>query len=301
MKKILAFGEIIWDVYPDASAIGGAALNFAAHVTASGGAAYLFSAVGEDSLGDKAIDEISGFGINTSFIKRSDRQTGRCDVSLDKNGVPSFKVIEDTAYDNIRITERDIAEIRAISPDVLYFGTLIQRGEVSRASLARLISECSFGEIVCDINLRKNCYDRDSAQLCLKKATILKLSDEEEPLLRELGLYRVEGDSHAAIARAICESYKNVRTVLLTLGGNGSFIYESETGEHFYVAAKPARVASTVGAGDSYVAAFLVSYLSGAGLKRSAELASTVSGYVVAHTEAVPSYTLRGGEIVNNE
>ena len=34
---VLVFGEIIWDVYPDKSCIGGAPLNFAAHFVREGG------------------------------------------------------------------------------------------------------------------------------------------------------------------------------------------------------------------------------------------------------------------------
>ena len=62
--KILSFGEIIWDVYPDKRHIGGAPLNLAAHAKKQGAEAYLMSAVGDDELGKKALSALDGFGVN---------------------------------------------------------------------------------------------------------------------------------------------------------------------------------------------------------------------------------------------
>ena len=185
MKKILSFGEIIWDVYEKGAVIGGAALNFSAHAARCGQETYMFSAVGQDALGREAIDIIHTFGVRTDFIKHADKETGRCLVRLDKNGVPSYHVVQDVAYDHITVSNHDIIAIRELAPDALYFGTLIQRSATSRAALHKLCQACSFGEIICDINLRKDCYDSASVAFCLNNATILKVSEEEEPLLRE--------------------------------------------------------------------------------------------------------------------
>ena len=53
--KTIAFGEIIWDVYPDEAIIGGAPFNFCAHLAHLGDTAYLASATGEDKLGKDAL------------------------------------------------------------------------------------------------------------------------------------------------------------------------------------------------------------------------------------------------------
>ena len=53
--KILAFGEILWDIFPNKKCIGGAPLNFAAHAAKQGSEAYILSAVGQDTFGDEAI------------------------------------------------------------------------------------------------------------------------------------------------------------------------------------------------------------------------------------------------------
>ena len=172
--KILTFGEIIWDVYENESLIGGAGLNFAAHSSKCGAESFLFSAVGSDDLGDAALEFIEDFNVNYSFVKGSEKLTGRCIVTLNEDAVPNYNVLENSAFDNITISDEDIIKINEEAFDVLYFGTLIQRNSVSRNTLKKLCESCTFKEIVCDVNLRKNCYDKDSAEFCLKNATILK-------------------------------------------------------------------------------------------------------------------------------
>ena len=297
MKKILSFGEIIWDVYEKKALIGGAALNFSAHASRCGQETYLFSAVGQDELGREAIAIINKFGVRTDFIKHSDKETGRCLVSLDKNGVPSYHVVQDVAYDHITVSDHDIIAIREMAPDALYFGTLIQRSATSRAALHKLCREYSFGEIICDINLRKDCYDRSSVEFCLSHATILKVSEEEEPLLRDIDGYVCNPSSHLSIAEAICENHPQIQHILLTCGAQGCFVYSSQTKTHFYEKAESVRVASTVGAGDSFTAAFTASYLSGKPVSEAVRSGVALSGFVVSRTEAIPDYTVEDGRI----
>ncbi|MBE6577721.1 MAG: histidinol-phosphatase HisJ family protein [Ruminococcaceae bacterium] len=298
MKKILSFGEVIWDVYDQKAVIGGAALNFAAHASKCGLDSFLLSAVGNDELGERAVELAQGFGVSTDLIQRTDKQTGKCLVTLDTRGVPNYRVLDDVAYDNITITDEDVEAICALAPDALYFGTLIQRNAVSRATLRKLCERCAFEEIVCDVNLRNNCYDRDSVEFCLSKATVLKVSDEEEPTLREMGVFACEQYSHLAITKAICEKYPQIKHILLTCGEKGCFVYSAKTGEHFYQDAQKVKVASTVGAGDSFFAAFVASYLSGRSVEDAVKLGSCLSGFVVSRTGAIPDYTVENGNVV---
>lgn len=297
MSKILTFGEIIWDVYEDARHIGGAGLNFAAHAARCGAESYLLSAVGEDALGNAALDELAAFGVDASLVMRTGKQTGVCHVTLDGRGLPSYRVERDVAYDNIPLTDETVTHLRQKAFDALCFGTLVQRAPLSRASLRRLCEEVAFKEIVCDVNLREGCYDRDSILFCLTHATVLKVSDEEEPILREMGLYKCRDARPHTIAIAIAEKYKNVKTVLLTCGAKGCLCYSAETKTAFFKKAEPVTVASTVGAGDSFSAAFVTARLSGHSAEDSTRFASLLSGFVVSHTEAVPVYTVRNGRI----
>ena len=167
-KKILVVGEIIWDIYPDKQVIGGAPLNFAAHATLCGAESAILSAVGNDELGENALQILADFGLSAQYVKKNSQPTGQCLVTLDQNAVPSYRVLENVAYDNIVVTEDDIARINQENYDALYFGTLIQRAAVSQKTVWELVKNGSFREIICDVNLRPNCYDAESAGVCLE-------------------------------------------------------------------------------------------------------------------------------------
>ncbi len=288
MPKILSFGEIIWDVYENERLIGGAPLNFAAHAKRCGAESIMISAVGNDDLGKAAIKNVKNLQIDERFIKTTAFATGRCEVNLNECGVPSYNVLDNTAFDNIVLSDDDIEEINKLHPDALYFGTLIQRSSVSKAALEKLCKSCTFKEIICDINLRKNCYSKDSAKFCLENATILKISDEEEPLLRELGLYSVTEDSYESIAKAITATFPNIKILIITLGEKGSFVFDSREKNGFLFCGEKVQVVSTVGAGDSFTAAWCTSYLFGEDLKTATEKATKLSSFVVSHKDAIP-------------
>ena len=296
-KKILAFGEIIWDVYPDKKVIGGAPFNFAAHAAICGASSALISAVGNDELGDDAVKALEGFGVDSRYVKRYKLPTGRCLVTLDENSVPHYNVIKDAAYDNVALEKEDIEDIKARKYDALYFGTLIQRNGVSRASLAEILKSCEFENVICDVNLRPDCYDRESAELCLSNATILKISLEEEPVLRETGLYAPRGNELSDIAAALSESFAQLRIIIITLGKDGSYLYSIPDKKEYRQTAIGNKVVSTVGAGDSFAASWLANYLNGYPIEKCLKTASEVSGFVVANLQAVPSYSLANGAL----
>ncbi len=288
--KILSIGEIIWDVFPDKQVIGGAPLNFAAHSSLCGAQSALLSAVGDDPLGKDALTALTEFGVNTDYVKTVPKPTGRCLVTLDENAVPQYDVLRDVAYDNICITDNDIAAIQAERFDALYFGTLVQREPISAKAVRDIVKRCTFGEIFCDVNLRPNCYDKESVTFCLESAAILKVSIEEEPLLRTLGDYMPNDNNVRSVARALCKRYDNLKIVIITLGKDGSYAYDVSNDTEYTQPSIGDTVVSTVGAGDSFSAAWLTSFLGGQPIEACMKKAAEISGYVVAHTEAVPRY-----------
>ena len=124
--KALIFGEVIWDVYPDKSVIGGAPFNFAAHMSHLGVESYLITGVGNDELGKNAVCEMKKHGVKTDFVQNNNFDTGMCTVTLDENKVPSYYVHLNTAYDNIVVDDDVINKIKELDADVFYFNTLIQ-------------------------------------------------------------------------------------------------------------------------------------------------------------------------------
>lgn len=289
-KKILSVGEIIWDVFPSNSVIGGAPLNFAAHAALCGAESFLMSAVGMDSLGDSALSALSDFGVNPHYVKRTDKPTGQCMVTLGHNAIPQYNVLQDVAYDHIMVTNEDIENINAYQYDVLYFGTLIQRASTSRNTIQTLLKKCKFKEIMCDINLRPNCYDLDSILCCLENATILKVSMEEEEILRTFNLYTAKSNCVNDIAKAICDKFRNIKFIILTLGKDGSYVLDSQNHQEYVQCAIGDTLVSTVGAGDSFSAAWITNFLDGKCISECMKKAAELSGFVVGHIEAVPKY-----------
>lgn len=285
--KILSIGEIIFDIYGSEAVIGGAPLNFCAHCARLGAESSLISAVGTDEYSAEALAYLEKFGVDSSFVKKSELPTGKCIVSVDEKGVPSYDVVRPAAYDDIVLGEEDINKIKNLHYNVFAFGTLVQREPGSRKALLKILESCKFEHIFCDVNLRNGCYDEESCLVCLKNADIIKISDEEEPLLRCFGGYS-GSDDEKELLKNIAGKYKNIRIILYTKGSCGSVIYDAASDSFFAFDAPRTQVVSTVGAGDSYSAAFLCEYLESGDISGAGEAGTRLSAYVVSRREAIP-------------
>lgn len=283
--NLLSFGEIIWDIYGESYTLGGAPLNLASHIAMQGECAYLASAVGNDALGLNAIESIKALGVKTDYVSVIDGlPTGKCEVTLGENCVPSYKILENVAYDRISLPHTTDQKFDAIA-----FGTLALRTKSNRESLERLLRNGSFGEIYTDLNIRPPFYSKESIEFCLANATIVKISDEELPLVTR----HVFG-KETALDEAfdiIEKNYPSVKLILITRGENGSVCYDCQAKKIYTCGAEPATVASTVGAGDSYGATFLCCYFKTNDVMLSMNLASKVSAFVVSHQGAIPDGT----------
>ena len=282
--KVLAIGEIIFDIFGNDAAIGGAPLNFCAHCVACGAEAALVSGVGNDEYGKAALEYLKSFGVESRFVCLNELETGKCIVSVEK-GNPSYNVLRPAAYDGV---QPDISAIRAYGAGVFSFGTLIQREEKSRNAVKNILENCSFNNIFCDINLRKDCYDSESCRLCLENATILKLSSEEEPLLAQFGFYESAIDEKKLLGN-IAKRFGNIRLILYTKGENGSVVYDAVNRKYECFSAVKTKVASTVGAGDSFSAAFLCEYFKSGDIRKAGIAGAELSAFVVSKKEAIPN------------
>jgi len=282
---LLSFGEIIWDVYPDKETLGGAPLNFAAHAVIQGCPSMLISSIGNDSLGERAIEQMESLGVGANYVFKTDEApSGVCKVSLDERGVPTYRIDEVSAYDFIKKPEALPHEC-----DLISFGTLALRGEKNRRTLDLILSECSACEVFTDLNIRPPYYSAEVIDFCLSRATVAKLSDEDARCVSEaLALeYRDEREFCLALGK----KYPKIKLVLMTLGERGSVSYDCRGGEFIFCPAKKTEVVSTVGAGDSFGAAFIVGYMRTADISASMKMASQVSAFVVSSKEAIPKGT----------
>lgn len=277
--QVLSFGEVVWDICGDHASLGGAPLNLAAHMAMHGAHVILASALGDRTLDYTAAACAKRFGIDIGYLSfLGGIDTAKCIVTCDNNGFPLYMLADHAPFD--RISFPDIRE----AMDVICFGTLSLRYAYNRAVMAQILREISYRDVFCDINLRAPFYSTETILYCLSHATILKVSEDELTTVNRI-CFDFYGKSDE-LAFLLCERFPNIRILIVTLGENGSVCYDRQVRKRYVCPAMKTDVVSTVGAGDSFSAAFLTRYLRGCDISECLSYASDVSAMVCAHNVA---------------
>ncbi len=283
-RYVVGLGEALWDVLPEGKKLGGAPANFAYHVGLFLGQdqALAVSALGEDKLADATEASLAEHGLRY-LMPRVPFPTGTVQVQLDANGVPTYEIKEGVAWDNIPFTP-EMEEV-AHNCRAVCFGTLAQRSEVSRQTIHRFLEATPADCLkIYDINLRQHFYNKEIIQSSLMHCNILKINDEElEILAKMFGFSSLDTEDQCWL---ILGKY-GLKRVILTCGINGSYVYSE--GRSSYVETPQVHVADTVGAGDSFTAAFCAATLKGLSSIKAHKLAVDVSAYVCTQNGAMPA------------
>ncbi|MDL2213473.1 carbohydrate kinase [Bacteroides sp. OttesenSCG-928-D19] len=282
-KIIVGMGEALWDMLPEGKKIGGAPANFAYHISQFGFDSRVISAVGKDELGDEILNVFKDKKLQTR-IEKVDYPTGTVQVTLDSEGVPCYEIKENVAWDNIPFT--DELKRLALNTRAVCFGSLAQRSVVSRTTINRFLDTMPDveGQLkIFDINLRQQFYTKEVLSKSFEKCNVLKINDEELVVIsRMFGYPGIDLQDKCWILLA---KY-NLKMLILTCGTNGSYVFTP--GEVSFQETPMVPVADTVGAGDSFTAAFCASVLSGKSIKDAHKLAVEVSAYVCTQSGAMP-------------
>ena len=305
MKKILAFGEVLWDMIPSGKQIGGAPGNFAYHARVLGADARILSRVGNDKLGAELLDEFRKAALPTDQIELdTELPTGTVDVELDRNGQPKYQIIEDVAWD--RIDARQRALDFAAAADAVCFGTLAARSETNLRALGRVLTKARPGTLrVLDLNLRAPFYSKDLVLELLPLANVLKINDEELITLMSFSgrkaahdPFMETKDGRTVLVEEKQEAVERLMTdwrmkhLILTCGQNGSFLFSAgQRGaamEQNYTAAVNCRVVNTVGAGDAFTAVATIGFLKQYDLAKINRHANRYAAYVCTQPGGMP-------------
>ena len=284
MKRyVVGLGEVLWDVLPEGKKLGGAPANFAYHAGQFLGMdnTIAISALGEDKLADETIEALREHNLN-DLLPRVPYPTGTVQVELDEQGIPTYDIKENVAWDNIPLDD-DIQEI-AKNCRAVCFGSLAQRNVVSRETIHRFLDltpeDCLK---IFDINLRQQFYTKEIIQESMRRCNILKINDEELVIIgRMFGYPGLDIENKCWL---ILGKY-NLDMLVLTCGTNGSYVFTP--GHVSFQETPKVEVADTVGAGDSFTGSFCAAILNGKSVPEAHKLAVNVSAFVCTQNGAMP-------------
>ena len=180
--------------------------NFAYHAKALGAEAYVVSCVGADAAGDEILAELDRLDLSRQFVAVDpEHPTGTVSVAIDSAGKPNYVIHEGVAWDFLA----PCAELHGLAQraDAVCFGSLAQRSPLSRTTIRDFLAAAQDDCLrVFNVNLRQHYYNADTVAVGLEAADVLKLSDEEFPVVA--GLLGVEGGGEEILA-ALCRRYNS--------------------------------------------------------------------------------------------
>ena len=280
---VVGMGEALWDILPEGKKIGGAPANFAYHVSQFGLPSCVVSAVGDDKLGEEIVNNFTSKGLN-QLIAVVPYPTGTVEVEIDQAGVPQYDIKENVAWDNIPYTP-ELEEL-AKRTKAVCFGSLAQRNVVSRDTMNRFLDAMPQNDdtlVVFDVNLRQGFYNKEILSESMTRCNVLKINDEE--LVAVSRIFGYPGIDLQDKCWILLGKY-NLKMLILTCGVNGSYVFTP--GNVSFQPTPHVEVADTVGAGDSFTAAFISSILKGKSVSEAHYIAAQTSAYVCTQHGAMP-------------
>jgi len=288
-KKVVGLGEVLWDLLPERTCLGGAPANFAYITTLMGDQGIVASRVGEDSRGLEALRRMEELGLDIDHVQ-TDRQrpTGTVKVELDDQGAAKFDIAHPVAWDALEWTP-DWQQL-ATNADAVCFGSLAQRSDESRATIGQFLRATPPGTVkVFDVNLRQCYYSTELLAESMRLSDVVKLNDDE--LAKIMSLAKFPHKDEVSSAQRLIRTY-DLKLVCITRGGRGSLLVSDQSARGGNASEHPGfrvRVADTVGSGDAFTAGLVHEYLHGASLDLMNEVANLVGAWVASEVGAMPT------------
>lgn len=288
---IAIFGEVLADIFPDRTVMGGAPFNVARHLNAFKTHPVFITRTGQDALKDVLMEEFNNYGLDISGVQQDPKKpTGQVTVRLE-NGHPSYEILEDQAYDHIHPRMTHLAMV-AMEPQLKYFGTLAQRDSHSRNALDTFINDKACPTFL-DLNLREPWYNKEIVEQSLHNCDIAKMNESELATIAKM--FNMNEKNEKNIANAILYQF-NLTQVVVTCGEHGSWMLDKGNkvtkAKHEPLSAP---LADTVGAGDAFAAVYILGLLnkwsSSLTLKRANQFASAICTVHGAVPESLSFYS----------
>lgn len=264
MKKLLAIGEALIDMIPSNAGrimdvnnftpkVGGAPLNVCGAYTKLGGSSNIITMLGKDPFGDKIVNELIGFGINTDYVKRTNAaNTSLAFVALDENANQEFSFYRNMGADML-MSEDDVDKNWFMDAYALHFCSVSLGDFPMRRAHNKAIKYAKENGLIVsfDPNVRLPLFDdheylKNVIHEYIQYADILKISDEEVEFI--FGNKDIEENLDYLFDQG-------VKLLVYTSGKDGAVAYTNNVVAH----SKGIKVnaVDTTGAGDGFIGCLL--------------------------------------------
>ncbi|MCB9358435.1 hypothetical protein H6503_00740 [Candidatus Woesearchaeota archaeon] len=262
MRKIICFGEVLYDVYQDSKVLAGAPLNVASICSALGMDTFIVTAIPKN-MEEELHRQLSIRGI-TPIFNYVKENIVEAKIEL-KKGVPNFSIDKKGSFDKI-IIEKEIPK-----SDILYAGTLCQRSKISQESLHGIIDHNLEMLFVYDVNIRPGLEWEDIFRRTFIKAHVIKVNEHELELIRNIGIDLKK------------EAFRNkCKYLIVTKGEEGAELFTKD--KNYSIGIKDTEVVDTTGCGDAFLSGFISKINNGA--QSALEFASICAAAVAKHKGA---------------
>lgn len=278
--KIVGIGEIVWDMLPSGKQLGGAPVNFAFYAKELGAESAVISAIGKDDLGSELLSRLRQLGMDIRAVRTNKYPTSTVDITLSADGIPTYHIRENVAWDYLE--SNDLSQEIVSNAHAVCWGSLAQRNEASRKSIMQLIDAAPKNCLkVFDINIRLNYFSESVVRSSIEQADVLKLNEDELPKIAEM--FSMCGDDLKLLSNLV-DRFK-LRYLIYTKGAECSMIMNANH-QVSKIETPHTMVEDTVGAGDSFTAAFVSYLLLGCAMEDAHRKAVQIAAYVCTQAGA---------------
>jgi fructokinase len=291
-KRVICFGEMLWDCFPAHEIPGGAPMNVALHLSQLGLDVALISRLGRDAHGKGLHDFVSTYTLDKGLIQWDDHHaTGTVEVNNQDPQNVRYTIVSPVAWDFIEWSESLQAAVN--QSDAFVFGSLAVRNQTSWECLYQLLHSPVLK--IFDINLRAPFYDFEQIEIILGYTDILKINEDELILVADYFNIELNSSKQDVIATAheVCNfltEHFPIELICVTLGANGAMTYQD--GKVTRHGGYQVKVEDTVGSGDAFLSGFIKSYLERDQLKEVLDFACALGAFVATQKGGTPRYTL---------
>ena len=282
-RKIVCFGEVLWDQFEKISLPGGAPMNVALHLSQLGLESQMISKIGKDQQGKELLSYLKNRQVGTDLVQTDlELPTGKVLVNdRDKQNV-KYDIVAPVAWDKIIYTEEMQEQVNQASAFI--FGSLAARDPFSRKTLIELLKTPTLK--VFDINLRSPHFEMEQIERILLHTDILKVNEEELGIIAD---YHEFSDEIDIACEKLEEAYE-LKMICVTRGDKGALLYED--GDFYEHKGYSVEVKDTVGSGDAFLAGLVFSYLNDAQPEEMLSFACAMGAFVASHQGATPTYSM---------